>query len=113
MTSTITRTATYTGPLPDDVRERIDAGRFETMGGGIFDDPETGETWVHGQGNTWHRYAAPPVPHDRSASYAPATRAALAPRDAFTGPSVVGWCVRHDQAARAFVDVDGRKIAHE
>jgi hypothetical protein len=52
-------------------------------------------------------------PHNRSADYSAVTRAALAPREAFAGPLVTGWAVRHDQAARHFRDYDGRMIECE
>jgi hypothetical protein len=100
-------TASYRGSLPDDVFERL-----EPMGGGTYYDPTDGSSWTDEGRGVWSRWPAPEV-HDRNASYGPLVRAALAPTEAFTGPEVTGWVLRHHREARSFVDIDGRKIEAE
>jgi hypothetical protein len=96
----------YVGDLPRDVEQRL--RRFGTS----HIDPDTDDLWTHDRNGAWTRWP-PPEEHDRSADYSAVTRAALAPREAFAGPLVTGWAVRHDQAARHFRDYDGRMIECE
>jgi hypothetical protein len=60
MTMTITTlpTASYRGPLPPDVAQRIRDGLIGSWGGGIYHDTD-GASWTDEGGGVWSRWPAP------------------------------------------------------